>query len=198
MFTGLVEEIGTIRSIESKGDGRKFQINASKILSDISVDASISVEGVCLTVVAFTTEYFEVIAVEETLKKTTLGFFSEGMEVNLERAVLVTDRLGGHIVQGHVDCAATVVSSVELTTSWEFSFLLEEQYLQYIIPVGSICINGISLTVASISGNVFSVAIIPHTYTATTIHNLVIGKTVNIEFDIIGKYVERLLTFRQQ
>lgn len=198
MFTGLVEEIGTIRSIESKGDGRKFQINASKILSDISVDASISVEGVCLTVIAFTSEYFEVVAVEETLKKTTLGLFTVGMEVNLERAVLVTDRLGGHIVQGHVDCAATVVSSVELTTSWEFSFLLEEQYLQYIIPVGSICINGISLTVASISGNVFSVAIIPHTYTATTIHNLVIGKTVNIEFDIIGKYVERLLTFRQQ
>jgi riboflavin synthase len=198
MFTGLVEEIGTIRSIESKGDGRKFQINASKILTDISVDASISVEGVCLTVVAFTSEYFEVIAVEETLKKTTLGLFTEGMEVNLERAVLVTDRLGGHIVQGHVDCVATVVSSVELTTSWEFSFLLEEQYLQYIIPVGSICINGISLTVASISGNVFSVAIIPHTYSATTIHNLVIGKTVNIEFDIIGKYVERLLTFRKQ
>lgn len=196
MFTGLVEEIGTVRSIESIGNGKRFQINASKVLSDVTIDASISVEGVCLTVVNFTSEYFEVIAVEETLKKTSLGLFSVGMEVNLERAVLVTDRLGGHIVQGHVDCIATVISSVELTTSWEFSFLLEEQYLRYIIPVGSICINGISLTISNISGNVFSVAIIPHTYSATTIHNLVIGKTVNIEFDVIGKYVERMVQFQ--
>lgn len=195
MFTGLVEEIGTIRSIELIGNGKKFLINASTVLTDVSVDASISVEGVCLTVVNFTSEYFEVIAVEETLKKTTVGLFTVGMEVNLERAVLVTDRLGGHIVQGHVDCTATVVSSVELTTSWEFSFLLEEKHLKYIIPVGSICINGISLTVANISENVFSVAIIPHTYSATTIHNLVIGKTVNIEFDVIGKYVERMVQF---
>lgn len=195
MFTGLVEEIGTIRSVESIGNGKKFQISASKVLTDVSVDASISVEGVCLTVVNFTSEYFEVIAVEETLKKTTVGLFTVGMEVNLERAVLVTDRLGGHIVQGHVDCTATVVSSVELTTSWEFSFVLDDQFLKYIIPVGSICINGISLTIASISGNVFSVAIIPHTYSATTIHNLVIGKTVNIEFDVIGKYVERMVQF---
>jgi riboflavin synthase len=195
MFTGLVEEIGSIRSIEPIGNGKKIQINASKVLTDVSIDASISVEGVCLTVVNFTSEFFEVIAVEETLKKTTLGLFTVGMEVNLERAVLVTDRLGGHIVQGHVDCTATVVSSVELTTSWEFSFVLEEQHLKYIIPVGSICINGISLTVANISENVFSVAIIPHTYSATTIHNLVIGKTVNIEFDVIGKYVERMVQF---
>ncbi|MBL8004292.1 MAG: riboflavin synthase [Candidatus Kapabacteria bacterium] len=195
MFTGLVEEIGTIRSIEPIGNGKMIQVNASKVLTDVSIDASISVEGVCLTVVNFTSEFFEVIAVEETLKKTTLGLFTVGMEVNLERAVLVTDRLGGHIVQGHVDCTATVVSSVELTTSWEFSFVLEEQYLKYIIPVGSICINGTSLTVANISENVFSVAIIPHTYSATTIHNLVIGKTVNIEFDVIGKYVERMVQF---
>lgn len=198
MFTGLVEEIGTVRSIESIGNGKRFQISASKVLTDVSIDASISVEGVCLTVVHFTSEFFEVIAVEETLKKTSLGLFFVGMEVNLERAVLVTDRLGGHIVQGHVDCIATVISSVELTTSWEFSFLLEEQYLRYIIPVGSICINGISLTISNISGNVFSVAIIPHTYSATTIHNLVIGKTVNIEFDVIGKYVERMVQFQQK
>jgi len=195
MFTGLVEEIGTIRSIEPIGNGKKIQVTATKVLTDVCIDASISVEGVCLTVVNFTSEYFEVIVVEETLKKTTLGLFTVGMEVNLERAVLVTDRLGGHIVQGHVDCTATVVSSVELTTSWEFSFALEEQYLKYIIPVGSICINGISLTVANISENIFSVAIIPHTYSATTIHNLVIGKTVNIEFDVIGKYVERMVQF---
>lgn len=195
MFTGLVEEIGTIRSIEPIGNGKKIQVTATKVLTDVFIDASISVEGVCLTVVNFTSEFFEVIAVEETLKKTTLGLFTVGMEVNLERAVLVTDRLGGHIVQGHVDCTATVVSSVELTTSWEFSFVLEEQYLKYIIPVGSICINGISLTVANISENVFSVAIIPHTYSATTIHNLVIGKTVNIEFDVLGKYVERMVQF---
>lgn len=195
MFTGLVEEIGTIRSIEPIGNGKRIQVTATKVLTDVCIDASISVEGVCLTVVNFTSEYFDVIAVEETLKKTTLGLFTVGMEVNLERAVLVTDRLGGHIVQGHVDCTATVVSSVELTTSWEFSFALEEQYLKYIIPVGSICINGISLTVANISENVFSVAIIPHTYSETTIHNLVIGKTVNIEFDVIGKYVERMVQF---
>ncbi len=198
MFTGLIEEIGTIQSIESIGDGKKIVVSASKILSDIAIDNSISVEGVCLTVVGFTSNSFEVVAVEETLKKTSIGLFSVGMEVNLERAVLVTDRLGGHIVQGHVDCVATVVSSVELTTSWEFSFLLQEQFLRYIIPVGSICINGISLTIASISENVFSVAIIPHTYSATTIHNLVIGKTVNIEFDVIGKYIERFVQYSEK
>lgn len=193
MFTGLIEEVGTVRTIESAGDGVRIDITAHDIMSDLAVDHSVSVNGVCLTATAVHADHFSVTAVHETLAKTTTGALRVGHAVNLERAVRVSDRLGGHIVQGHVDGTGSVDAITHLDAGWELWIRFPRTYAKYLIPVGSVCVNGISLTVARIDDDRFMVALIPHTIDHTTMQHISVGDAVNLEFDVLAKYVERLL-----
>jgi len=193
VFTGLIEEVGAIRAIESIGDGMCISIAAHTIMSDLAVDHSISVNGVCLTATAVHEDYFSVTAVHETLAKTTIGVLRVGAAVNLERAVRVSDRLGGHIVQGHVDCTGIVDAIQHLDTGWELWVRFPHNYAKYLIPVGSVCVNGISLTVARIEDDRFMVALIPHTIEHTSMKYTTVGDVLNLEFDVLAKYIERLL-----
>ncbi len=193
MFTGLIEEIGIIKSIGNLGGGRKITVSASKIMDDLKIDDSVSINGACQTVIKVNSKEFEVIAVEETLRKTTLGSLKSGDEVNLERAMKVSDRLGGHIVQGHVDTVGKVLSIKKENTGILYRFSFPSDFAKYLVNTGSICINGISLTTAKVESNSFDVALIPHTISVTTFKNLKQGSEVNLEFDILGKYIEKML-----
>jgi riboflavin synthase len=193
MFTGLIEEVGVITSVHPLGNGRKLTVQGSVIMDDLKIDDSVAINGVCQTVIARTEHSFTVEAVEETLKKTTFASFRNGMPVNLERALRVGDRLGGHIVQGHADCRAMVSFIEQRPESWLVSVTFPEEYSRYTAPTGSICIDGVSLTTAHLLPNGVTVSVIPHTWKVTTLARLYVGAEVNIEFDIIGKYVERLL-----
>ncbi len=189
MFTGLVEEVGSIAHIRPMADGRELVITASTVLQDTVPDASIAVQGVCLTVVECSHSSFRVQAVEQTLSKTTLGTLHEGSRVNLERALLPSTRLGGHFVQGHVDATGSVRHITALSASHELRIAFDARYRELVVRTGSICVNGISLTVADVGDDDFLVAIIPHTWQHTTIADLKEGEAVNLEFDILGKYV---------
>ncbi len=195
MFTGIIEEIGTCVVLQEVDTSLRLLFSAEKVLSDLKVDDSIAVNGVCLTVTSTDTTQFEAWAVAETLKKTTLGSLKIGVHVNLERAATLLTRLGGHLVQGHIDGIATVkeVKSVG-GDSWEFFFEVPQEYMHYIVPRGSIAINGVSLTVAEVMDSVIKIAIIPHTYSETIFQWLREGDKVNIELDIIAKMVERLMS----
>lgn len=195
MFTGLIEEIGTIRSMRPQGRGFRISVAAKTIVDDLKIDDSVSINGACQTVVRLDSTSFDVEAVEETIDKTTLGTFRTGKRVNLERALRLGDRLGGHIVQGHVDTRGTVRAIQEQPTSWLLSVDFPYDFARYIVPVGSICIDGISLTAARVEQNTLTVAVIPHTWAHTTLQELAVGGSVNLEFDILGKYVERLMLF---
>lgn len=197
MFTGLIEEMGTIEKIEWLGQGRKFSISGDVIFSDLKVDDSISTNGCCLTVTSVTDKKFTCIAVEETLKKTTLGLFQQGQKVNLERALLPSTRLGGHFVQGHVDTVGEVIGIESLTTSKLFEIQYPINFKKYLIHVGSICVDGTSLTVAELNESSFKVAIIPHTLEKTIFANYKVGSKVNLEFDLLGKYIENILNERK-
>lgn len=195
MFTGLVEEVGMIVSSEVRGKGRRIRIKAQSIMSDLAIDDSVSVNGACQTVVTIHNNEFEIDSVEETLLKTTLGSFSKGDAVNLERAMAVGDRLGGHIVQGHVDCVGRVDKIITVDGGgWQLWIAFPAQFAKYVVPVGSICINGVSLTVARVQGAMIMAAIIPHTLSVTTIGSLTVNEKVNIEFDILAKYVENMVS----
>jgi len=193
MFTGIVEETGTITSIKKNGDGLDFIIEAKKVIRKLDTDNSISVNGVCLTVVEKTKTNFRIQAVHETLLKTNLGLQKKNSKVNLERSVRLNDRLGGHLVQGHIDCVGKVKKIVKLESSWLYTISYQKKYAKYLIPVGSICVDGTSLTTARLSNESFTVAIIPYTYENTIFQNYSEGKIVNLEFDVIGKYIESLL-----
>jgi len=193
MFTGIVKEVGRVVSAAREGGGVRLTIEAASLSSRLSVDDSVSVSGVCQTVVARNGATFSVQAVEETLRKTTLGSLSSGSSVNLELPVALQDLLGGHLVQGHVDCIGTVVSVVKERTNWLLTVEYPAEFAKYVIPVGSIAIDGISLTVARVSGNRLVVAIIPHTLERTTLVSVQPGSKLNLEFDLIGKYVEKLM-----
>lgn len=195
MFTGIVEEIGTISSITTMGDGLEFTINAKKILRDTTVDSSICVNGVCLTVVKKTKSFFTVQVVKETLLKSNLGKLAVHDLVNLERSVRLHDRLGGHLVQGHVDATGTVTDIKTLKSSWMYTISFPKQFRKYLIYVGSIAVDGTSLTVARLHRNNFTVAIIPYTYHNTIFHQYKKGSIVNLEFDVIGKYIESIVTY---
>ena len=197
MFTGLVESIGTIAAIEEKGEARRVVIAApDEYLRDVESGESISVNGTCLTVTAFDATSFAVDAVEETLRRSTLGQKTIGARVNLERALRANARLGGHIVQGHVDGVANVVSARDEGQSWWITFEPPFDLLRYIVEKGSICIDGVSLTVAAVAYNKFSIALIPHTRQVTNAGEWQEGALVNLEIDIIAKYVERLTQFQ--
>ncbi len=194
MFTGLIERVGTILKIEASGEARRLVIGVAddEFLQDAVVGESISVGGVCLTATELEKRAFAVTAVEETLRRTTLGLKSEGSRVNLERALLVSARLGGHIVQGHVDGVGTVVNLRDEGEGWWVTFEPPFEMMRYSVQKGSICIDGISLTVANTAYNKFSVALIPHTRAVTTAGEWASGVHVNLEVDVVAKYVERL------
>lgn len=198
MFTGIVEEIGKVQSITPMGDGLEFTISANKILHDVGVDNSVCVNGVCLTVVKRAKKYFKVQVIKETLSKTSLGYLQIGSEVNLERSVKLQDRLGGHLVQGHVDSIGVVTKVQTLKSSWLFTIRFPRKFRKYLIYVGSISVDGTSLTVARLTTTEFTVAIIPYTYANTVFHNYKNGTKVNLEFDVIGKYIESIIKFGKQ
>jgi riboflavin synthase len=192
MFTGIIEQTGIITAVITTGSNKTFWV-ASALSDELKIDQSVAHNGVCLTVEAVKDGLHQVTAITETLSKTTLDQWTAGTIVNLERCMLMNGRLDGHIVQGHVDAVAYCTAAKEQNGSWEFSFEFDEKYAALVIEKGSITINGTSLTVFNVTGNRFSVAIIPYTYEFTNIKQLEVGSTVNIEFDMIGKYVNRFL-----
>jgi len=193
VFTGIIEEIGTIDQLRKEGGGIRITVFARSSSPQLQVNDSVAISGVCQTVVARTSTTFTVVAVEETLKKTTFEELRSGDSVNLELPLRMGSRLGGHLVLGHVDCVGTVVDTEERETSRLVGVEVPAGMEKYLIPVGSIAIDGISLTVASIEGRKFIVSLIPHTLGKTTISRAQPGTHVNLEFDVLGKYVERLL-----
>ena len=199
MFTGLIERVGTIETIQEIGDSRRLVIGVEddQWLNDAQMGESISVNGVCLTVIEYSNRSFAVEAVEETMRRTNLGRLAEGSRVNLERALLASARLGGHIVQGHVDGVGSVVASRTEGEGWWITFEPPFALMKFIVEKGSICIDGISLTVANAAYNRFSVALIPHTRAQTTAQNWDEGAQVNLEVDIIAKYVDHRTKWAQ-
>jgi riboflavin synthase len=195
MFTGIIENTGTISEIIITGTNKTFWIK-SALSSDLKVDQSVSHNGVCLTVEAIKENTYQVTAILETLQKTNLHHWVSGTEINLERCMLMNGRLDGHIVQGHVDCTATCIFIAEKNGSWEYQFNFDEQFAHLIIEKGSVSINGISLTCFEVTNDTFKVAIIPYTYYHTNIKQLKLESHVNIEFDLIGKYVSRMAQLR--
>jgi len=192
MFTGIIETLGTVTSIVKEMDNVHYTIS-SDISSALKIDQSVAHNGVCLTVVASDADTHTVTAIEETLNKTNLGELQVGSMVNLERCMQMNGRLDGHIVQGHVDQTAICIKKAELEGSWEYRFKYAADGGNVTVEKGSICINGISLTVVNSEADEFSVFIIPYTHEHTNLKTVEEGSTVNLEFDIIGKYVARLL-----
>ncbi|HOJ03936.1 MAG TPA: riboflavin synthase [Bacteroidota bacterium] len=189
MFTGIIEEVGKLRGRVPLGRGARLDIEGHIALADIAEGDSIAVNGVCLTVVDFDATGFRVEAVEETLSKSTIGMLKPGDRVNLERALRVGGKLGGHFVQGHVDFTSRVMAIDRREESWLLSIGFPAQAAANIVPMGSIAIDGVSLTVARKEDDHFVLSIIPHTWEHTLFHTYRIGTTVNIELDILGKYV---------
>lgn len=192
MFTGIIETLGTVRAIEKDQSNVHFTIE-SPISGELKIDQSVSHNGACLTVVALGEGWHRVTAVEETLRRTNLGFWETGTPVNLERCLPMGGRLDGHMVQGHVDTVATCVEVLETGGSWRFTFRYAPTPDHLLVDKGSVCINGVSLTVVEPHDDLFSVAIIPYTWEHTNFKNLRAGDAVNVEFDIIGKYISRYL-----
>jgi riboflavin synthase len=194
MFTGIVEELGTVRGITPHATGAHLEIQAQTVLEDVHIGDSISVNGCCLTVVTVGSASYEVDVVEESLRMTCLGTLRPGDRVNLERSVRVSDRLGGHIVQGHVDGVGTLVARDPAPDGSEMIRIeAPADVLRYVVYKGSIAVDGISLTVARLDERSFSIAVIPHTQNVTTLGFRKVGAQLNLETDILAKYVERLL-----
>ena len=195
MFTGLVEEIGKVKAISQTGNAKRITVEANTIMDELKIDDSVALNGACQTVVKLTSNTFDVEAVEETLRKSTLGDFRPGQKINLERALRLSDRLGGHIVQGHVDCVGYVLTVITESTGKLLWISFPNEFKKYVVNVGSVCINGVSLTVAKVENEKFMVSVIPHTWEHTTLNELQSGTKLNLEFDILGKYVENLLKY---
>jgi riboflavin synthase len=194
MFTGIVEELGRVRSVEPNATGARLEFEAREVLADAHVGDSIAVNGCCLTVVERGGTWWAAEAVEETLRRTSLGALRAGDPVNLERPVRATDRLGGHIVQGHVDGQGCVASRMTNPDGSLLMFIQSQpKLLRYVVEKGSIAVDGVSLTVVGVNATGFSVALIPHTLAVTTLGRKRDGEPVNLEVDVLAKYVERLL-----
>ena len=198
MFTGLVEEIGRVESIVKSTKSSRITIKAKKILEGVELGDSISTNGVCLTVSSFDTSRFSVDVMAETMRLSNLSSFSPGDEVNLERALSLGDRLGGHIVSGHIDGMGTILNFQREDNAVWITIGCPPEVLKYIIYKGSIAIDGVSLTVAYVDESVFKVSIIPHTKDMTTLLVKKVGDKVNLECDMIGKYIEKLLGAKEQ
>ena len=195
MFTGIIETLGKVEKLEQEGGNLHITVS-STITSELKIDQSVSHNGVCLTVVSIDADQYTVTAIEETLSKTNLGDLKVGELVNLERAMLLGARLDGHIVQGHVDQTATCKSVEEKDGSWVYTFAYDPKLNNVTIEKGSITVDGVSLTVVDSKKDSFSVAIIPYTHEHTRFHTYKVGDTINLEFDVVGKYVSRLLELR--
>ncbi|PCJ66321.1 MAG: riboflavin synthase [Bacteroidetes bacterium] len=199
MFSGIIETIATLKNIERDGTNIHFTFE-SEFTHELKIDQSVAHNGVCLTVTEINGDLYKVTAIDETLRLTNLGSFEVGSKVNFERCIRMNDRLDGHIVQGHVDGKASVLSVADKDGSWEYEFELDKDFTdinghaaeKLIIHKGSITVNGTSLTVTHIRNRTFGVAIIPYTYKHTSFHTLAVGHQVNIELDVLGKYVARL------
>ena len=194
MFTGIIEELGSVRAIDRRKGGARLEIGASKVLADVRAGDSIAVNGCCLTVVDRGDGWWAADAVIETLERTALGSLERDDRVNLERPLRLSDHLGGHLVQGHVDAVGHVAARTPLADgSTRFTFSAPPDALRYVVEKGSVAIDGISLTVAALADDAFDVAVIPHTLAVTTLGHTDVGAAVNLEADLIAKYVERLL-----
>lgn len=191
MFTGIIETLGSITALEKEGENIHISVQSS-ITNELKIDQSVAHNGVCLTVVAIQDNTYTVTAIKETIEKTNLSQWKTNDKVNLERAMKLGDRLDGHIVQGHVDQTAICKNIEEANGSWYFTFEYDPSSNNITIEKGSVTVNGVSLTVVNSKLNEFSVAIIPYTYEHTNFHSFKIGTVVNLEFDVIGKYVARL------
>lgn len=198
MFTGIVEEIGAIATLEKTLAGTRFTILASVVMGDLKIGDSVSVNGTCLTVVSKSERDFSVEVSPETLSVTTLGSFAAGTPVNLERAMRLNERIGGHLVAGHVDGVGVIRSRHQDGNAIFFAIEVPSEILRYCVAKGSITVDGISLTINDVTDHGFSVAIIPHTAKVTTLGLKQVNDSVNLESDLIGKYVERLLKERSQ
>lgn len=194
MFTGIVEEIGKVKAFERCSSGAVISVECQVVLDDTKIGDSIAINGVCQTVVEISGKTFMANVSDETLRVTTFQDLKSGDYVNLERALCLNSRLGGHIVSGHVDCTGKFLYSEKLNEFYDLMFELPCEFEKYIVQKGSVTINGISLTVANVEGNVFKVAVIPHTFSNTNLKTLKAGDCVNIETDILGKYVEKFLS----
>lgn len=195
MFTGIVESLGTVTNLKEE-DGNLHITISDPMASELKIDQSVSHNGVCLTVVECSAESYTVTAIEETLLKSNLGMLQQGQKVNLERAMVLGNRLDGHLVQGHVDQTAACIGIEEEDGSWIYNFSYDDSSGNVTVEKGSITIDGVSLTVVASRPDSFSVAIIPYTHAHTLFHTYRVGSIVNLEFDIIGKYVARLLAAR--
>jgi len=190
MFTGIIEAIGTVKKIEPSGTNVHFWIEAP-FFHELKIDQSVAHDGVCLTIDSTEGELYRVTAIKETLKKTNLNHWKINKKINLERGMILGARLDGHLVQGHVDCTGTCLSVKEEGGSWLYTIEFPENFNRLIIEKGSICMNGTSLTAFDITENTFSVAIIPYTYNFTNINELGKNSMVNLEFDLVGKYIAK-------
>jgi riboflavin synthase len=198
MFTGIIESVGVVKEKRNEGSNVVFRIESS-IAQELKVDQSLAHDGVCLTVVSIQENEYEVVAIDETLRRTNLSTWLPGRLINLERAMKPSGRLDGHMVQGHVDTIARCSSIHEVQGSWEMVFKLDTmEFENLMVDKGSICINGISLTLVHTGKDYFSVAIIPYTYEHTNMQQLREGDVVNIEFDILGKYIQKNLAAFQE
>ncbi|MCK5883552.1 MAG: riboflavin synthase [Bacteriovoracaceae bacterium] len=198
MFTGLIKEIGVVKKITPNAEGAEITVSSVVLLSEIVVDDSIAINGVCQTATAVSGDSFTVQAVHISMEKTTLGRLRVGDEVNMELALRASDRLGGHIVQGHVNYIADLTGITSKGNNYLVSITLPADAIKYVVAEGSITIDGISLTVAYLAGNKITVSIIPHTFENTILKNKNVGDKINIEVDIIAKYVEQLLGSKKE
>ena len=194
MFTGLIEEIGVVERVEEKQNGRGLLIHAALIMQDLKIDDSISINGVCLTVVAVDKNQFAVDVIAETLRKTSIGEWRAGTRVNLERALRADNRLGGHFVQGHIDAVASISEVQSHQNEWLLTLEVPKHLRKYVILHGSIALDGVSLTVARWQRPLATVALIPHTLERTTLSERRTNDKINVEVDILGKYVESILS----
>lgn len=193
MFTGIIEELGTVKDIKKDSKGARLSISAKTVLEGLKTGDSITVNGACLTAVNISNNSFEADVAPETLKKTNLGTLKNSSKVNLERALRLSDRLGGHLVTGHIEATGKIKEKKSAGNSYLFFIEAPKEILKYVVPKGSIAIDGISLTVVDVTDRSFSIAVIPHTMAVTTLGTKGAGDTVNLETDIIGKYVEKML-----
>lgn len=193
MFTGIIEETGKLISAENIAGGKRLKISAQKIFNDLKIDDSVSINGVCLTVTKIDNGFFWCDAVGETLNKTTLANITKNYELNIERALRLTDRLGGHIVQGHVNGIGVITRLTKLGENYSLEIEIPKEIVKYIVDEGSITVEGISLTVAKIIDRKITISIIPHTWSNTNLQQRKTGERVNIETDIFAKYVEKIL-----
>jgi len=192
MFTGLIEDTGRVASFQRRSEAGVLVVETNLPTEEIAIGDSVAVNGACLTVTARSGRTLTFDISPESISRTLIGKFSSGSRVNLERALKLGDRLGGHIVSGHVDCAGQLTRSENSSGNFQLQFALPSEYARYLVEKGSITVDGISLTVNSVTQDRFSVNIIPHTFSSTTLADLRTGDQVNIETDIIGKYIERL------